>query len=277
LPYQDTSYRHAIERIIAKRKSVGDKITLSEMARATKIQVAYISNVLKGRAHFSADQLFTLAQYLELDDEATDYLLLLLDWERSAKKERRERLKARIDRLRKERLKTHKHLSAKKVDVLATEAAEYYFDPMILIVHVFLGVPHYAKHAQRIAEDLGLSQERLRRVLGTLERLGYVRQSAKGTFEVLVRHRHLPSDSPLCAPHQALMRLRSLEQANRLSPDERYQVSVTFSANETVKRRIQGEFLALLKASEPWVRSAPAEAVYQLNFDLFPWVASKAP
>ena len=53
--------------------------------------------------------------------------------------------------------------------------------------------------------------------------------------------------------------------------DQRCAYSVTFSAEERIRARIHEAFLKFLREVEPLVRESPAQEVYQMNFDLFPW------
>ena len=71
--------------------------------------------------------------------------------------------------------------------------------------------------------------------------------------------------------HQVLMRLKSAERLQVVSPEKRYSFSVTFSTSENTRAAIHEEFLQFLVRIESQVKSSVGENAYQINFDLFPW------
>lgn len=267
--FSHSDYRSAVEAAI-ERVRFHKTVTFARLAKLCGIQATYFSNVLKGRADFSPDQLYSLGHALEVSDGELDFLMLLLDWERSGHKERKRALARRIERIREENLSTARHLAAKKVPVEEGGAAEYYLDPMTKVVHVHLGVEKYARDPKLIAEVLSLSPEYLGRLLETLLRLGFIEPKGGG-YTVKLKHRHLPDESPLCLPHQILMRTRSLDRVQRLPKGRRYGLSATFSTTPEIRARIQAEFLDFVKRAEGLANSGRETHVYQMNFDLFPW------
>ncbi len=268
--FSASDYRAAVQSAI-ERVRFHKPLSYAQLARQSGVQATYFSNVLKNRAHFNADQLYRVARALEVSESELEFISLLLEWERSAEKERKRELNRRLETIREENLSTGRHLSAKRVAPEDVSGAEYYLDALATVVHVYLGMERYAKDPKLIAEALKIPAEYLGRLLGTMARLGYIEPKGTG-YVVRLKHRHLPDDSPLCLPHQALMRARSLEQFQRLPRGKRYGVSVTFSATPDTKARIQAEFLDFLKRAESLVGASRETHVFQMNFDLFPWL-----
>ncbi len=271
IPYQFVDYRKALVAIVQRRRQTESTLTYARVAEAGKVQATYFSNVLKGRGDFSSDQLFLILSFLAAEESERDYCLLLLDWNRCEVPARKSSLKERVEAFRQKFLATQRHLTATPVNPESTGDIEYYLDPMVQIVHVYLGLPAYAKDVKKIQSEIGLSAEHLQRTLRLLERLGYVQLDRHGHYKSVVKNRHLPQTSPVCLPHQTLMRLKSAEQMSRLPDSHRYHVSVTLSTAPEVLDEIRAEFLVFLKKAEAAVKGAPEEKVFQMNFDLFPW------
>jgi transcriptional regulator with XRE-family HTH domain len=265
-----SEYRGAVQTAI-DRVRFHKPLTYARLARQSGIQATYFSNVLKGRAHFNADQLYRIAKCLELSETELEFVLTLMEWERSAFKERKRELARRIETIRQDNLSTSRYVSARTVAPEDSVGAEYYLDPLCKVVHVYLGIDRYAREPKLIAEALHISNEYLGRLLETLVRLGYVQSRGATGYTLLLKHRHLPDESPLCLPHQALMRARSLEQFQRLPRGKRYGFSATISATPETRARIQGEFLDFVKRAEALVAGSKETHVFQMNFDLFPW------
>lgn len=269
--YVENDYRKALELLIARRRQFEPKLTYSRLAEAARVQPTYFSNVLKGRADFNADQLFAIAEELRADPEERDYLALLLERARCQHRERGKQLDLRIAAVRQRKLEFAANVQAKPIEPSAVEQAEYYLDPLLQLIHVYLTLPAYARDVRRIRTDLHLSEERFEQALRRLEQLGYAAINSDGSYRRLNQHRHLPQSSPICLPHQILMRLLSAEQLNRLPARKRKHVSVTFSCTPEVMEKIHEEFLRFLKKTEKLVGESKETDVFQLNFDLFPW------
>ena len=269
--FRHLEYRKAVVELVERRKAIDKSASYQRLAEATGIQATYVSNVLAGRAHFSADQLFLIARFLNLPAEEGRYLLLLLDHERCQVAARKAELRKEIETWHAESRKTKKHLQAAPAEISDLAAAEYYLDPLVVIVHVALRLSRFAKNPTSLASEFGVTTEHLSRTLQILERLGYVKAKGASGYEVLVSHRHLPNDSPVCLPHQAQMRVKTVEHMYRTPASRRHHVSVTFSSDEETKNEVHRRFLRFLQEAEGLVRKAKDEQVYQLNFDLFPW------
>jgi hypothetical protein len=68
-----------------------------------------------------------------------------------------------------------------------------------------------------------------------------------------------------------MMRLKSIDQLQRLSVDQSYSHSVTFTGTDETKEALSEAYLAFLKKAESIVKPAKSERVFQMSFDLFPW------
>lgn len=234
------------------------------------MQPSFLTNVLKGRFDFNADQLFAVSNTLGLAKAEREYLLLLLDHERSVFKPRKEELKKQIEEIRKENQKTEKHLAVKAVELSSDAQAQYYLDPFAQLTLVYLNLSPYDKQPEKLGATLGISQTHLGEILKILTGIGYVQRDG-GTYKVLARDRHLPKRNPLSGPHLTLMRLKSIDQLQRLSVNQSYSHSVTLTGTDETKDALSDAYLSFLKKAEGIVRPARSEKVFQMSFDLFPW------
>lgn len=260
-------------REVIKRKKADQGGTYADLAERCGIQKTYLSKVVGGTADLNSDQLYLVAGALGLDEEETQYVLLLLERARSQLPARRKRLDRRIASIQMGHLDTGKSIGTKPEDPGdAGPLSLYYMDPYALIVHAFLTIPYFRAHTPEIARRLGLGDGQLQNVLKTLQAAGIL-EWRRGEREprLLKEHLQLAKNSPLLEAHQALMRAIAAAQVARVKKDEKFTFMVTFSADEGTRALIHERFLAFLKDIEPAVRKAPAKNVYQLGFDLFPW------
>ncbi len=267
--YAHLNYQSAITEIFEERKKQG-KFTLRQLAEAAGIQASFLTNVLKGRFDFSGDQLFAVTEALGVAGSERKYLLLLLEHQRSTHKARMRELKAEIDEIRRQYQKTEKHITAKPVELTPGSMAEYYLDPFVQLAHVHLSLPPFDRNPEALCGALGVSKTHLSQILDVLTRIGYVRPES-GRYRVIAQNKHLPKENPLCDPHQALMRLKSIDQLGRLKNEDKYSFSATLSGTDETRTQLQEEFLAFLKKAEAIVKPAESKRAFQMNFDLFSW------
>lgn len=269
--FEHLTYRPLLREQATRWKKEHHGWTLQRIAEKAGIQAPYLTNVLKERAHLSADQLHSLSQVFHWDADELDYGSLLLEWERSGLPKRKERLRQKIEAVRKEKLESKANL---KKDVIETgtpeELTRFFLNPFYFLLNSFLGIPRFSKDPARIASCLNVHPSRVATWLKDLVKMKFI-EAGKDGYKVVRRNFHLPRESPLCEPHQQLMLQLSHQHLQSLPEDRKYSFTVTFSADPAAREKIQREFLAFLKKVEPIVKDAPTEEIYGMRFDLFQW------
>lgn len=268
--FQYDSYTEALESVFKDRKKSQGQLTLAGLAQKCLMQPSYLTNVLKGRADLNSDQLYRLCELLGLNSEEQEYLNLLLELKRTQYEKRRTELKQKIKKWKVEHLRAEKNITAEKVSLTAEQTEKYYLDPYIQLVHIYLTIPKVKKTLEALAQKFSVSEARMLQVLNALEEIQYIRKKGN-QYEILVNGKHLPRESPMLRPHQHMLRLKSLEQMQALTPEQVYSFSVTVSTSPEVREHLQAEFLKFIKAAEKLVKNSEPEKLYQINFDLFPW------
>lgn len=256
--------------LLERQRRISRTYTFQNMAKACRVQKTYLSRVFNGDAHLNDDQLFLACAYLGFSEDESRYVSLLHLHERSSVAEKRERLRREIEAMRQEHLTVSRHLKAASVPLNASDYAEYYLDPSMQIVHMYLTIERYARDIGKVREQIGISEVEMTAVLARLTRLGFI-AFRSGRYHVLKDGMHLPAESPLYRPYRTLLRVRALQRIEWLPPGETYNFSVLFTADDDARRRIQAHFLEFAKKVEEEVKGAPARDVYQLGFDLFKW------
>jgi Mn-dependent DtxR family transcriptional regulator len=227
---------------------------------------------LKERAHLSADQLYAIAKVFRWEQDELEYAGLLLAWERSGLKDRKESLRQKIDAVRKAKLESKANLKKDIIDGgTPEELTRFFLNPFYYLLNVFLGIPRFAQEPARIASCLNVHPARVSGWLKDLTRMKLLEAGKNNSYKVVRKNFHLPRESPLCEPHQQLMLQLSHQHLQSLPEDRKYSFTVTFSADPEARERIQREFLAFLKKVEPIVKDAPAKEIYGMRFDLFDW------
>lgn len=264
------SYRTIVSGLVSDRKKREPSFSFAKLAEATGLQKPYLSRVLKGERDFSADQLHAIAQVFNLSEREQDYLQLLLEYDRTALQWRKKQLHRKICQIQADERHIRKTLNAQTLNPTEDAATLYYLDPLNAVVHHMLSIPRFRLHPDRIAITLGLTPLQFSRIKQNLLLSGMIRESRKG-LEILREHFHLNRESALTLPYLVAQRQLSSQQIQRIDKDEKMTFSVTLTTDEKTRKLIHERFLNFLKEIEPAVKESPAEDVYQINFDLFPW------
>src|SRR5690349_3254400 len=138
--YSYTDYRRYLKDAIKLQRQLPSGLSLTALATAARVQRSYLSHVLAGRAGLNPDQLFQIAHVLGLDDDAVEYLLILLEIDRCQFAKRREQLLSRRNALRQKGLRTEVHLTTQPDTTTAEQFPLYYSDPDYSLVHMFLSI-----------------------------------------------------------------------------------------------------------------------------------------
>lgn len=268
--YESLHYRQILSLRAQELKAQRPGWTLGKLAEKALIQAPYLTNVLKERAHLNPDQLYSLSHLLGFDDDETQYAQLLLEWERSGHAGRKLRLKAQIETIRKANLSSKANLKKELVADEEKHTLRFFLNPYYKIINSFLAVERFAKEPLRIANALHISPAQLERWLKDLTEMNFIKKNLGG-YQKLKKNFHLPRESPLCDPHQALISSSASQHAQSLPDDEKFNFMLTFSADDETREKIQREFMKFLKTIEEDVKAAPSKEIYGLSFDLFKW------
>ncbi len=268
--YSFDDYRKALLSRIQALKELRPDFTLTQIAEKAGMQPSYLTNVLKGRAEFNTDQIYRVAELLDLSADKIDFLILLLEYSRTSLPSRRSLLKNRIAEIRAKQLRADSVLDSKKMQISDLEQAQYYLDPFVEIIHMYLNLNSVEFDVPSISRRFGLSQKQTAKILDLLERLQLlVRQGKK--WKVLGVTKHLTADSPFSRAHLVSHRQLAIDRIWRVGTETCYSFSGTFSCSEEAREKIKAEFLSFLKKFEKLVTESSSDELYQINFDLFPW------
>lgn len=271
--YRYLDYRVVIAKLVEEKRKEDPKFKQEDLAEATGIQKTYLSKVLNGVSHLNSDQLYEVLQYFKLDEEMSQYFFLLLELGRSANSKRKKDLQSKIAAIQLEK-KNLKHQIQRKLLLPNTTGPEleYYLDPLAVIIHQFLMIRGFQEKPKLIVEKLGISESHLLKTLELLERANLAKKDLKtGRWNVTESNFHIPKESPLSGPRLHLLRTFAINHLMKIPLQKRFSYSSTIRADENTKNFIHEQILKLLKAIDPVIESAPEEAIYELNFDLFPW------
>ncbi len=275
--YHHVDYRAAIKTLFDREKEKGHSLTYTMLAEALGVQKTFVSKVLLEQAHFNEDHLFLLSEFFRFSEKEKRYIELLFQHSRSGLARRQTNLLSEIKRIQEESRQTKEYLRSEMQNP-ETDAvyAEYYLEPMNLVVHAYLSIGRFGKDPSLLKRKLGLTDSDLAKILSCLERSGIIAfEKNMKSVRLLKGSIHLDSKSIYCSPHQLMFRIKNMEHISKLTPDHRFVFNITFSADPEVRNKIQEDFLKFSKQVQQHVENSEATEVFQISFDLFSWSLTK--
>jgi transcriptional regulator with XRE-family HTH domain len=240
------------------------------LARAANCQPSYLSQVLQGNKMLTPDQAAGMAVYWRLDSDETEFLLLLLQYERSAtsvlKKHIRERLTNIVER--KTLLNERLHLPEEKMTEL--ERAQYCTDWLFGAVHMALSIPEY-RTVTRIAERLGVGVTVVEAVAEALVSLNLAERKKVGLetyYNTSQRQVHIPNSSPFCISNHRNFRLLALNKLAASDPSDLHYTAIHAMAKSDIPR-IREVLIAAIEETRSIVAPSPEEDLVCVVVDVF--------
>lgn len=294
--YKD--YKKAIKEVLLqKKRHFPNTFSFQAMANYMQVQKTYLSKVLNQDGNLTPDQFFLACEFLQITDRESTYLSLLREKEMTTLAKRKSFLEQEIQKLQRQELKTEAYLNANARDAklanadrsessssknrppvnqdIKSESANsmrslYFLDPYVQLVHLGMEVPPHNKTPTLLVDKLGISEERLTKIIKILTDLNFVRWS-KDRYVVDLQTMHLPEDSEIFPVYRQMVRQILLSHLEKSTADD-YHFSVFFTADKETQIKIRQNFLNFLKETQKLVEKADPKLMVQMNFDLKRWL-----
>ncbi|MFL5812438.1 MAG: TIGR02147 family protein [Bdellovibrionia bacterium] len=262
--FEYTSYKAYLLAWIESRPQKG-RGERSRIAETLRCQLAYVSQVLNGPAHFSFEQAEALNQLLNHTDDEADFFHLLVQLERAGTPALRSRIQRKIKKILNDRLILRNRLEFEET-LSREDQAIYYSSWYYAGIHVAVAIPALQTR-EALVRALGLPVSRVTQVLEFLVSRGLVQES-KGRYSTGNTRIHLESDSPMIAKHHVNWRMQALQAVEKESADELHYSSV-ITASEGDIPRIREVLVKAIEQIREIVRPSQDETLYCYTLDLF--------
>ena len=273
--YEYTDHRIFIRESIQARKKTDGKFTAGILADAAGMKPSFFSQALGGSQEFSHDQLFAIGQFMDLDEEELDFLILLNEYHRCSLNKRQEELLGEIEAVQHRHLRVIEYIAFDRVDFESSPVDEYLCEPLAPIVEPYFASERYLKDPEELRQRLGIAPERFERIMGIMVRAKII-EPTDVTGPGGPEYRPCTDGDLMvykinaAAKFNAVYsRLKAAEKT--FAGDETDLVStILFCANDDFIRQVKSEILDFQNYAIDEFRKYPAEEVYFVNTDLFP-------
>jgi len=236
------------------------------LARAAECQASYFSQVLRGKAHLTEDQLLGIGNFLQLKMPEIEFLMLLLRHEKAGTPKLKKHLSTSIEKLRREQLNLKNWLDAESLDLNHEVLLQYLSTWIPSTIHLLTSSPEFRTPA-RIAQRLSLTPEKVTDTLAFLEKYNFIEKEG-GQWKFKSESRHLEKDSPLQHLLQAGRRELASRSLAQGSPASMHFSSV-FTLNEKDLEEIKNIMTRAIERSHKLIRASGAERLACMCIDVF--------
>lgn len=238
---------------------------LAKLAEAAGCQRPYLSKVLNEHVHLLPEQLYGICDYLNLNSYEKEYLMLLLEMERSGKPAYTRHLEKKIQDL-KSRYE-HEQKARGKLEITEVDPNllfKYYSHWSYPLTHIATSLPN-CQTMEALTAYTGIDEDQLKTVLQLLIDLRFVSQS-QGRYSWSNGNFHIQSDHGWTKALQTQMRLYSLEQLDRA---EGVHFSSVQSLSKKDAQKLRTRILEMIEEFNKISAPSAAEEVVVFNVDYF--------
>jgi uncharacterized protein (TIGR02147 family) len=258
------SYKEYLRNWIDHRPQKG-RGERSRLAEALRCQLAYVSQVLNGSAHFSFEQAEAINDLLDHTDDEAEFFILLVHLERAGTPALKKRIQKKVQKILSQRLILKNRL--KHEDTLNREdQATYYSAWYYAAIHMALAIPTLQTR-DALVQAMGLPVSQVSRVLDFLQARGLAKE-VQGRFRIGDARIHLESDSPMISKHHTNWRMQAIHSFERESTFDLHYSSV-ISVGEKDTHKIRETLVKAVEQVREIVRPSPDETLCCYSLDLF--------
>ena len=238
-----------------------------KMAEAIHTQTGYITQVLSGSAHFSAEQGLRLANFFGLPPEEREFFLLLLQLDRAGTSDYREFISSQIKKAREDRRNLSKRFKAKTFPS-DKDQSRYFSSWLYACIHVMVTCERFQSSRRTIASALGIPITRATEIIDFLVQSGFIREQG-GKLVAGEARAHLGTDSPFLSRHHLNWNLLALQKI-LTDPTTNLHYSSVVSLSKADVDAFREIFTRALDRSNKIVADSPGEQVFAFTLNFFP-------
>lgn len=248
-----------------KSQPNGGRGLIRKMADHLRISSTMMSHILSGDKDFSFEAANDLGAFLGLDEQESDYFLLLLSYAKAGSFSLRERYKKKIKIEQKKATEISKRVKADK-DLPEVAKTIFYSNWLYTGIRNLTACEQF-QNVDQIADYLNLPRATIHKVIDflvkndlCLERNGKIIPGPKQT--------HVDHLSPLVSRHHQNWRLEGFTKMIDVEDKNLFftaPMSLSYEVAETIRQKLPGYIEEIIKL----VRPSPSEVVRCLNIDWF--------
>jgi uncharacterized protein (TIGR02147 family) len=238
---------------------------LSKIARKLNIHTSLVSHIFQGPKHLSYEQACDLAEYYELSDLESEYLIALVMRDRAGTTLSRKRCQKNMDSLKK---KAHSLSERVTKDVVLSDAESALFFSHWSYAAVKLLISSPKKNTPfEMAKYLKMPIDEINKVLEFLVSTKLCIYE-EGAYKQGPMKMQLDSNSPFVTTHRTNWRIKAIEKLGQLETDD-FCFSMPANLTYADAKKLRNFFLESIEHCVKIVDHSKPETMYCINIDWF--------
>lgn len=238
----------------------------ARLAQRLGCQSAHISQVLKGYGHFSLEHTAIISEFLEHDEQESEFLLLLVQSARAGNRP----LATIYERSMKNLLSRRQRVQLDETKQITSDPyklAIYYSTWTISAIHVILMAAPSTR--EELAARLGISRTAIVRSVQHLINLNLVQDVKGGKLKCTPARWHLPPTSEWIAHHHINWRLNVIRHLEQEDGRENFHYSGPIATSSRGVRAIRKIITDGIQNMEPIIAEPGEEEAFAVCIDFF--------
>lgn len=261
--YRYSNYRDYLSDCFpAKGSGRGERKRLADFLGC---QPGFISLVLSEKSDFSLEHGMQICEFLSLNAEEKNFLILLIQKDRAGSVTLRKHFEIQIKAIQKDRKEIKSRITTTHT-LTFEEQLQYYEGWLFTAIHMCTLIPHLRTPAA-MKEYLNIPLHQIKEVLETLLKLGLVSLQSGQYFSTQKRI-HLGDQGLALKKHHSNWRLQSIQSLDQKNEDDLHYTSI-MSISKSAANEIKQIILKSIQDCEPVIKAAKDESVVALTVDLF--------
>lgn len=234
------------------------------LAQALNVSTTMVSQVFKGDKHLSLELASDVCDYLSLDENETDYFLLLVDYARAGSHKLQNRFLRQIKAGQDKAKKLENRIKA--TELSEAEKMIFYSSWVYQGIRFLVDTGNY-NDAESLANRLNLPRNQIQKVLDFLITHNLVVEDKK---KLKLGHSqiYIPTSSPLVGRHLQNWRIQGMSKISHIR-DEDFFYTSPMSLSLEVAEWVRQELPTFVQNISARVMPSESETVRCLNIDWF--------
>jgi uncharacterized protein (TIGR02147 family) len=227
---------------------------VTRWSEAIACQRSHLSRVMSGQKDLSAEQALATCEFLKLTEAETEFFLLLVERERAGTKAYRDRILAKVRKIKAEREDLARRINQDRIGVQEQELL-YYSAWYWSALHIAVNIPEL-QTVESLSQKFQLPPALVESCLNKLEEFGLIAKD-RNRWKFASASVYLPKTSPLAALHHQSWRQRAvLDAQTTLTQNLHFTMvqSISRADFDKIKARLLSvidEYAATAGPSEP--------------------------
>lgn len=238
------------------------------IATHLRLHSTMVSQIFRGDRELTAEQAWSLCEYLGLNDLESDYFLALVDLSRAGTESLKQRIRRKLQEIRERALQVGNRLP-QAATLTDAEKAIFYSVWYYSAIRLLTSIPEF-QSVDALSNRLDLPKSLVSQVVEFLLSVGLCVEE-DGKLKMGPSRTHIGADSPLIGRHHANWRFKAIERVGRVSKSS--ESELIFTSPLTIATRDAAEareiLLQAIEKISARVEGGDPEKLFCLNVDWF--------